>query len=102
LQTFDYANSRLLLVSRDRPPLWRNWPWKLSTDFCTWENCPLSLRPEVFTCMGISFFLGQFLCLLALSNYHCWCDILFLHCFPILMNYFFDIRVIWHTDYAAQ
>jgi hypothetical protein len=26
LQTFDYANSRLLLVSRDRPPLWRNWP----------------------------------------------------------------------------
>ncbi|CAK9213639.1 unnamed protein product [Sphagnum troendelagicum] len=26
LQTFDYANSHLLLVSRDRPPLWRNWP----------------------------------------------------------------------------
>ncbi|KAH8936370.1 hypothetical protein BDL97_17G081000 [Sphagnum fallax] len=25
-RTFDYATSRLLLISRDRPPLWCNWP----------------------------------------------------------------------------
>jgi hypothetical protein len=25
-RTFDYATSHLLLISRDRPPLWCNWP----------------------------------------------------------------------------
>jgi hypothetical protein len=82
-RTFDYATSHLLLISRDRPPLWCNWPWELVLIFI----------PEHFinnTCKHLVFSSAPWwLSLLMMSSS--------LSPLSVPWNYIFHIQGIWCT-----